>query len=97
MFKNRLWMGWRVTSDEGFEIEWGSDVLRYKENKRTMLITIDCGANDITVFGDTATRWDDDPLHSIEKSEQSRIIDNISRALTFYQDLHHGKLVVRDL
>lgn len=97
MFKSRWWMGWRVVSDEGFEIQWGSNVLLYHENNRSMTVTVDCGANDIVLFADTATRWDDDLLNSIEKREQTRIVENITRALGFYQTLHHGKLTVRDL
>jgi hypothetical protein len=92
MFKNKWWMGTKVVSDEGFSIEWGRDLLVYREDGRSMSVTVDYGANDINVFTDSVTRWDDNPSVLIDKTVQERIVSNIFRALTFYQERQHGKV-----
>ena len=94
MFKNRWWMGTRVTSDEGFSIEWMQALLIYREGKRCMSVTVDYGANNISIFADTATRWDDDPATLIDKDTQERIIGNIVAALNYYQNPRGGKVRV---
>lgn len=87
-------MGTQVVSDEGFSIVWARDLLIYREGGRSMSITVDYGANDINVFTDTVTRWDDDPERSIDSEARDRIIDNIFRALTYYQERHQGKVAL---
>jgi hypothetical protein len=89
-------MGSTVISDEGFSIQWGRDALRYTENGRSMLINIDSGANEVIVFTDTVTRWDDDPATLVDKNTRDRIADNILRALTFYQERYRGKVTLRE-
>jgi hypothetical protein len=85
-------MGSRVVSDEGFSVKWGRDALLYKEHERTMTVTIDWGGNGITLFSGSVTRWDDDPSTLIDKDAQGAIVNNIFRALTFYQERHHGEV-----
>jgi len=87
-------MGTRVVSDEGFSIEWMRDLLIYREDGRSMFVTVDFGANDINVFTDTVTRWDDDPETVIEEHVRERTVNNIFRALTFYQASRHGKVTL---
>jgi hypothetical protein len=94
MFKNHWWMGTRVESDEGFSVEWKSDSLVYKEDGRSMGVTVDHGADEIIVFTDTVARWDDDPDTLIDTDVRDRIVNNILRALTSYQDRHNGKVAL---
>ena len=83
-FRKASFLSGRVISDEGFEVLVRSgDTLEYREHGRKMSVTVDCGGNGITVYAGTVSRWDDDPLKSIDEQTRLRIVDNIIRALRF--------------
>lgn len=83
MFKSPWFKKWDVISDEGFSISWGRDWLLYNRAGRSMTMTVDAGGRGpiITIFADTANRWDDDPSTEVDESTRRTVLNDVKRAL----------------
>ena len=61
----------------------GQDWLVYRCGNRSMTMTVDRGGlgPGITIFTDTANRWDDDPSAEVDEQTRSMILNEVTRAL----------------
>ena len=82
MFTMEKWLNRsRIESTEGFSIALGRDKLVYREDGRSMQITVDVGAGQVNVFVDSIGRWDDDPMNSEVEEIKQKITSKIKSAL----------------
>lgn len=94
MFKNTWFTG--IVSDEGFSVRMGNrDSFVYEEKGHRMTFSIDWGADTIVLFTETMNRWDDAPSIQVDGSTQRRIVDNVSRALTFLVSRSGGQVILK--
>jgi hypothetical protein len=65
-------------SHDKVSIRLGRDWLVYQRGARKMSITIDYGGDQVNIFTDTVSRWDDDPNTLIEDIERQKILQDVS-------------------
>ncbi len=81
MFKIPLLQRSKIVSDEGFSVTVLSRyAVRYEQDGRSMLVSIEEGDGHIDIFH-SSIKWEDDPGEAIDAATDQRITENLAKAL----------------